>query len=105
MYARIATWENAAPERAQEVSDAMRSAGLPVDQQQAGWQAILAMIDEENRRVMTIALFDSEENARAADQAMRAISLDNVPDDLRALMQQAGPPTIAYARVLNREGI
>lgn len=84
MYARVATFEGVVLDRAeelpQEASDRLRE----ILQGIQGLQGILRFIDREKRTLMLIHLFDSEENARAAEQ-----TFEDMPSEVPAVREEA----------------
>ena len=66
MFARVARFEGVAGS-AGNPFDRMRDRALEILEALPGWQGGMQLLDREGGRVMNVALFDTEENMRAAE--------------------------------------
>ena len=69
MYARVATFEGATDVEgvASQIRDGERPEGFPAT-------ALYLLADREQGKVLAVALFDTEEDMRTADETMNAMS-------------------------------
>ena len=65
MFARVARFEGAAS--GADPFAQVRDRALEILESMSGWQGGMQLVDREGGRIMNIALFDSEENMRAAE--------------------------------------
>jgi hypothetical protein len=88
MHARIVTFEGSS-ERMQGVDPGQhfRERVLPTLQQQAGFQRVYLLLDRTRGKLMGITLWESEETAQKAMQAMEPIRA--------ASAQEMGAPSVA----------
>jgi hypothetical protein len=71
MYARVARWEGLDQESIRQFADMINSSeGPPEGVPSSG---ILVLSDSENGRSLVVGLFDSEDDLRAGDAALRAM--------------------------------
>jgi hypothetical protein len=76
MYARVARWEGSSAESQQKVSEMINSSeGPPEGVPSSG---IMVLNDPDAGRSLVIALFESEEDLRTGDQALR--NMDRPPE-------------------------
>ena len=76
MYARVARWEGLDQESIRQFADMINSSeGPPEGVPSSG---ILVLSDGENGRSLVIGLFDTEDDLRTGDAALRA--MDRPPD-------------------------
>ena len=78
MFARVARFEGAA--LGANPFDEVRDRALEILESLPGWQGGMQLVDRESGTVMNIALFDTEENMRAAEDTFeempRRLGLD-----------------------------
>ena len=76
MYARVARWEGMDEESIRRFADMINSSeGPPEGVPSSG---ILVLSDSENGRSLVVGLFDSEDDLRTGDAALRA--MDRPPE-------------------------
>lgn len=78
MYARVARFEDAKPEQQQRMAEGLRNVDGPPEGVPA--KGIMFLTDGENGRTLAITLYDSEEDMRAGDEALRAMNPDDVSE-------------------------
>ena len=70
-YARVATFDNVPPEALEEITkeirDGERPEGLPATE-------VIVLADREGGKMQAITFFDSEDDYRQGDQALRALN-------------------------------
>ena len=88
MHARVATFEEVDVDRAEglaeETTDRLRS----IIQKMEGWQGMLQLIDRSSRTQMLVHLFDSEENALAAEPTFE--DMPNQVPEVREIAARRG---------------
>ncbi len=67
MFGRLATFAGGNVEQAQEVTAGVRDRLRSIVEGLEGWQGVLQLVDRESGTMMTLQLFDTEENMRAAE--------------------------------------
>lgn len=85
MFARVATFEGVDVATAQETIEAVRDRLISITQGMPGWQGVLQLADAQSGKIMTISLFDSEENMQAAEQ-----TFEDMPRQVPEVQQVAG---------------
>ena len=70
---------------AQETIDAVRPRLLSIVQEMPGWQGTLQLVDRQGGKVLTITLYDSEENMQAAEP-----TFEEMPSRVPEVQQIAG---------------
>ena len=84
MHARVATFEGVDVDRAeglpQDATDRLRE----ILERMEGWQGMLRLIDRDTRTQMLVHLFDSEENALAAEA-----TFEDMPNEVPAVREIA----------------
>ncbi len=78
MFARVARFERAAG-GGENPFEQVRDQAIAILQSLPGWQGGMQLVDREGGNVMNIALFDSEENMRAAEPTFADMP-NQVPD-------------------------
>ena len=78
MYARVARFEDASPEQQQRMAESLRNVDAPPEGVPA--KGILFLTDPDNGRTLAITLYDSEEDMRTGDAALRAMNPDDVSE-------------------------
>ena len=71
MFARVATFEGADPSTIDETLEQIRGHGKPENVPASGF---LLMLDRESGKVVSVTLFDSEDDLRAGSEALEAMS-------------------------------
>jgi hypothetical protein len=106
MVARVATFENINLDLVDEVSAWNQTEVLPRARALAGYRAGLSIINRDERTVRGIVLFDSEEQARAAESTFAELP-KLMPEDLRQRVEASGRrgPTVEVCDVLMIEGL
>ncbi len=87
MFARVARFEGVAVS-AGNPFDQVRERALEILEALPGWQGGMQLVDREGGRVMNVALFDTEENMRAAEG-----TFEEMPQRLGLDSQQMGRRT------------
>ena len=85
MFARLATFEGVDVGRAEQVTEEARDRLRSIVEGLEGWQGVLQLVDRESGTLMTLQLFDSEENLRAAEQ-----TFEDMPNQVPEVRQIAG---------------
>ena len=85
MFARVATFEGVDVAAAEPVMETARPQLLSIAQGMPGWQGVLQLVDRQAGKVLTITLFDTEENMRAAEQ-----TFEDMPNRVPEVRQIAG---------------
>jgi hypothetical protein len=68
-----------------------------------GYQGLLTLVDRDDRRILGISFYESEEDARRADGLLRGVLPESLPEELRRAL-----PTRSYVGVLEvveRDGL
>ncbi len=76
MYARVAQWEGMSQDEVEKFAQMISSAEGPPDGVPSS--GIMVLSDPQNGRNLVIGLFDTEEDLRTGDAALRA--MDRPPD-------------------------
>jgi len=84
MYARIATFESTDPAADEKLMEQATEIVEPIIRGMKGIQGYMELSDRTSGKALSISLFDSEENARAAEP----IFDEEMPKALGDLMQQ-----------------
>jgi hypothetical protein len=85
MYARVATFEDVDAQRTEQLPQAASDRLRSILQGMPGWQGLLRFIDHETRTLMLVHLFDTEENARAAEA-----TFEDMPNQVPEVRDTAG---------------
>ena len=85
MFARVATFEGVDVERADQITAGVRDRLRAIVQDLEGWQGVLQLADRQTGTLMTVQLFDSEDNMRAAEQ-----TFEDMPTQVPEVAQIAG---------------
>ena len=85
MFGRLATFEGGNVEQAQEVTAGVRDRLRTIVQGLEGWQGVLQLVDRDSGTMMTLQLFDTEENMRAAES-----TFEDMPNQVPEVRQIAG---------------
>lgn len=85
MFGRLATFEGGNVEQAQEVTAAVRDRLRSIVEGLEGWEGVLQLVDRESGTMMTLQLFDTEENMRAAES-----TFEDMPNQVPEVRQIAG---------------
>lgn len=87
MFARLASYdidlENWGP-----VADWFNEHGEALNQQLAGYQGSITLVDRENGRLVGIGVYDSEDNARKVDAIMDQGAPEGMPEELREVLMR-----------------
>ena len=70
MHARLISFSGADPARRDEAIQTMRGTVIPMLRQYDGFAGYIALLDAANRRARAIILWETEENAEAAEQEL-----------------------------------
>jgi hypothetical protein len=84
MFARIATFESTDPAADEKLMDQTLEIVEPIIQGMKGIQGHMELIDRNSGKSLSISLFDTEENAQAAEP----IFDEEMPKALGEIMQQ-----------------
>jgi hypothetical protein len=85
MYARVARWEGADADALSRFADEIKAADSPPPGVPA--TGFLMLMDREHGRSLGIAFFDTEEDLRAGDAAMNAMSPDTAETGTRVSVE------------------
>jgi hypothetical protein len=103
MHARLSIYENLELEH----EDAWRSwtstEGLKLSRALPGYQGLLTFIDRENRRLVGVGFYDSEENLRKSDEIMDAQVPDSLPEELMQVLPERS--FVGLFEVIERDGV
>jgi len=67
VFARVATFEGVDLEASRHATEAARQRLQPLLRALPGWRGLLDLADRSSGKVLSISLFDSEQNAAAAE--------------------------------------
>ena len=95
MYARVTRWENGTEDEVRGLADMIGASDGPPEGVPAS--GIMLLTDPENGRSTTVVLFDSEEDMRAGDAALRAM---NPPDGMQLSLSSVEMYEVAVDRRL-----
>jgi hypothetical protein len=70
MHARLISFSGADPARREEATQRMRETVIPMLREYDGYSGYIALLDSGNRRAKAIVLWETEENAEAAEQEL-----------------------------------
>jgi hypothetical protein len=70
MYARLISFSGADPEKREQAIQTIRETVIPTLREYDGFTGYIALYDQQNRRAKAILLWDSEEQAEAAEQTL-----------------------------------
>jgi|SRR5215210_5648559 len=84
MYARIATFESTDPAADEKLMEQATEIVEPIIRRMKGIQGYMELSDRSSGKALSISLFDTEENARAAEP----IFDEEMPKALGELMQK-----------------
>ena len=70
MYARLISFSGADPERRQPAIDMIRGTVVPMLREYDGFAGYISLYDEDNRRAKAIILWESKEDAEAAEETL-----------------------------------
>jgi hypothetical protein len=94
MFARIATFESSDPAADEKLMDKAGEIVEPIIRGIPGIQGHMELVDRASGRSLSIAFFDTEENARAAEPVFD----EEMPKALGDLMQQFSGRRISVDR-------
>jgi hypothetical protein len=84
MFARIATFESTDPAADEKLMDQVEEIVEPIMRRMKGFQGHMELVDRTSGKSLSISLFDSEENALAAEPVFD----EEMPRALGDMMQQ-----------------
>jgi Antibiotic biosynthesis monooxygenase len=70
MYARLISFSGADPEKREQAIEQIRGTVIPTLRKHDGFAGYLALYDKDNRRARAIILWESEQAANAAEEAL-----------------------------------
>jgi hypothetical protein len=70
MYARLISFSGADPEKRERALQTIRETVIPTLREYDGFAGYIALYDQQNRRAKALLLWDSEEQAEAAEQTL-----------------------------------
>jgi hypothetical protein len=70
MYARLISFSGADPDKRESAIEMIRGTVIPMLQGYDGYAGYLSLYDEDNRRAKAIILWDSKEDAEAAEETL-----------------------------------
>ncbi len=85
MFARVATFEAIDVESAQQTIERVRDRIREILEGTTGWQGVLQLVDRGGGKVLTINLFDTEENMQAAEP-----TFESMPQQIPEVREMAG---------------
>jgi hypothetical protein len=94
MYARIATFESTDPAADEKLMGQAKEIVEPIIRGMTGIQGHMELADKSSGKSLSISLFDSEENAKAAE----TIFDEEMPKALGEIMQQFSGRRISVER-------
>jgi hypothetical protein len=99
MYARVATFENREPRRAEELAGLVRSRAdeLP------GAERHVTLVDRRNRTALEITFFDTEQSARAAEPGLERLERE-IPELERGRRTSARVYEVAFDEIEDDPG-
>jgi hypothetical protein len=84
MFARIATFESTDPAADEKLMDQVVEIVEPIMRGMTGFQGYMELVDRDSGKSLSVSLFDTEENALAAEPVFD----EEMPRALGDLMQQ-----------------
>jgi hypothetical protein len=94
MFARIATFESTDPAADEKLMDQAMEIVQPIIQGMKGIQGHMELLDRNSGKSLSISLFDTEENAQAAEP----IFDEEMPKALGEIMQQFSGRRVSVER-------
>ena len=88
MFARVATFEGVDVDSARQTIEGARDRLRSIVEGLDGWQGVLQLVDRQGGKILTIQLFDSEENMQAAEQTFEDMPRQ-VPEVQQVSMRRA----------------
>ena len=70
MYARLISFSDATPDRRDSAIEMIRGTVIPMLRTYDGFEGYIALYDEENQSAKAIILWDSKEDAEAAEETL-----------------------------------
>jgi hypothetical protein len=70
MYARLISFSGADPDKRESALEMIRGTVIPMLQGYDGYAGYISLYDADNRRAKAIILWDSKENAEAAEETL-----------------------------------
>jgi hypothetical protein len=70
MYARLISFSGADPEKREAAIEMIRGTVIPMLRGYDGYEGYISLYDEENRRAKAIILWESKEEAEAAEETL-----------------------------------
>ena len=104
MFARVATFDGVDLEALSPVMAWYAQHGRQINAQMAGYEGSLSLLDRSNHQGMDIHFFDTESNARSADELMDQGPPPEMPDDLKEIMMVAKRSFRAVMEVFDSDG-
>lgn len=103
MHARLSIFENLDLEHEDAWRRWMGTEGLRLSRGLPGYEGLLTFVDRENRRLVGIGFYDSEENLRKADEILNGPLPDSMPEELRRSLPARS--FVGLFEVIERDGI
>jgi hypothetical protein len=103
VFARVASYEidleNFGP-----VADWFKEHGDALNEQLAGYQGSLTLIDHASSEMIGIGLYDTEDNARKVDAIMDQGAPEEMPEELREIMMRGKRISRGIYKVVQSDG-
>lgn len=88
MFARVAMYEQIDVEGWEPVAKWLGEHANELNQQLAGYQGSMTLLDRENARMYGIGIYDTAENARKVDAIMDQGPPSDMPQELQEIMMR-----------------
>jgi hypothetical protein len=86
VFARVAMYEQIDVEGWEPVAKWFEEHGDELNQQLAGYQGSMTLLDRENARMYGIGIYDTADNARKVDAIMDQGPPSDMPQELQAIL-------------------
>lgn len=104
MFARIALYEQVDVDNWGPVAAWFQEHADELNQQLAGYQGAMTLLDRENACVVGIGLYDTHANAAALDAIMDQGPPPGMPEDLQEILQRGQRTHNAIYEVIDADG-
>jgi hypothetical protein len=104
MFVRVATFDGVDVDEMAPVVEWFDEHGAELSARLAGYEGSLSLLDRDNRRGIDIFFFDTEDNARRADELMDQGPPSEMPEDVQQLARRAKRSFRAVMEVFDADG-